>query len=105
MTTTSYAVTGLTCGDCIAEVLEHVRALVGVTAVAVELVRDGPSPVVVTSGPAVRIGQVREALGETGFDLTGEWTGERGSGTAPVVDSPGAGRGTAKNTNRGGLSS
>ena len=31
MTTTSYGVAGLTCGACIAEVMEHVRALVGVT--------------------------------------------------------------------------
>lgn len=73
MTTASYAVTGLTCGYCIAEVMEHVRALAGVTGVAVDLVRDGSSPLMVTSGPAVGIGEVRESLAETGFNLTGEW--------------------------------
>ena len=77
MTTASYAVTGMTCGYCMAEVMEHIRALVGVTGVAVDLVQDGPSPVVVTSGAVVRIARVREAVGEAGFDLTGEWTGRR----------------------------
>ena len=72
MTTASYAVTGMTCGYCMAEVMEHVRALVGVTGVAVDLVQDGPSPVVVTSGAVLRIARVREAVGEAGFDLTGE---------------------------------
>lgn len=42
---------------------------------------------VVTSGSAVRIGRVREAVGEAGFDLTGEWTGQRAVGTADVPDS------------------
>ena len=37
MPTTRYAVTGLTCGYCIAEVVEHVRDLVGVTGVSVDL--------------------------------------------------------------------
>ena len=61
MTRTSYAVEGLTCGYCIGEVMEHVRALVGVTGVAVDLVRDGSSPVVVTSAAEVEIEQVRRA--------------------------------------------
>lgn len=86
MTTTSYEVAGLTCGACIAEVMEHVRALAGVTGVAVELVRDGPSPVVVTAGPSVGIGEVRAAVGEAGFDLTGQWTEKTAHGTRHSPD-------------------
>jgi len=105
MTTTRYAVTGLTCGYCIAEVMEHVRARVGVTGVAVDLVKDGPSPITVTSGPEVVIGQVREALGEAGFDLTGEWTGESEKGTARVLNGPSSGRSSDANMILGGVSS
>ena len=67
MTTTSYAVNGLTCGYCIAEVMQRVRELVGVTGVAVDLVKNGSSPVVVTSGPELEIdedGKVGPCLGE-----------------------------------------
>lgn len=105
MTTASYAVTGLTCGHCIAEVMEHVRALAGVTGVAVDLVRDGSSPLVVTSGPAVGIGQVREALGETGFALVGKWTGVRRNGKARVVKGQRLGRSQGKSSSRGGMNS
>ncbi len=86
MTTTSYRVAGLTCGACIAEVMEHIRELAGVTGVAVQLVRDGPSSVVVTAGPTVGIGEVRAAVGEAGFDLTGQWTGKSGQGTRHSPD-------------------
>lgn len=105
MTTTSYAVTGLTCGYCIAEVMERVWALAGVTRVAVDLVKDGPSPVLVSSGPAVRIGQVREVLGQAGFDLTGLWTGEREEHAAHVVHSPSSGRRVAQSTTVKGVAS
>jgi len=77
MTTTSYAVDGLTCGYCIAEVMEQVRELVGVTGVAVDLVKNGSSPVVVTSGPELEIDEVREVLDHAGFDLAGVWANER----------------------------
>lgn len=105
MTTTSYAVTGLTCGFCIAEVMEHVRTVAGVTGVSVDLVTDGASPVMVTSGPSVGIGQVREALGETAFALTGEWTGARGKANARAVKGQRAGRSQSRTSNRGGKSS
>jgi len=105
MTTASYAVTGMTCGYCMAEVMEHIRALVGVTGVAVDLVQDGPSPVVVTSGAAVRIARVREAVGEAGFDLTGEWTGQRAVDSAGVPHSRNPVRGRFMRATRGGVSS
>lgn len=41
MTVVAFAVEGLTCGSCLAEVLEELRALDGVTGVAVDL--DEPS--------------------------------------------------------------
>jgi len=77
MTTTSYAVNGLTCGYCIAEVMEQVRELVGVTGVAVDLVKNGSSPVVVTSGPELEIDKIRDVLEHAGFDLAGVWANER----------------------------
>ena len=40
MTTARYTVTGLTCGYCIAEVMEHLRDLVGVTGVGVDLTEE-----------------------------------------------------------------
>jgi copper chaperone len=102
VTTTSYAVAGLTCGDCIAEVMERVRTLVGVTRVTVDFVRGGSSPVTVTSGPAVGIGQVRDAVGEAGFDLTGEWTGPSGHATPRTTNVRSAERTARENTILGG---
>jgi len=103
MTTARYAVTGLTCGFCVVEVMEHVRDLVGVTGVGVDLVKDGPSHVMVTSGPAVVIGQIREAVGAAGFDLTGEWAGESEEGTTRVANSPSAARSPNENATREGV--
>ena len=103
MITARYAVTGLTCGYCVAEVMEHVRDLVGVTGVGVDFVKDGPSPVMVTSGPAVVIGQIREAVGAAGLDLTGEWAGESEEGTTRVGNSPSAARGPNENATREGV--
>ncbi|WP_407343428.1 heavy-metal-associated domain-containing protein [Pengzhenrongella phosphoraccumulans] len=105
MTTASYAVTGMTCGYCMAEVMERIRALVGVTGVAVDLVRDGPSPVVVTSGVAVRIANVRAAVGEAGFDLTGEWTSQQAVDSQDVLNSRSFVRGRFMRATRGGVSS
>ena len=105
MTTASYAVTGMPCGYCMAEVMEHIRALVGVTGVAVDLVQDGPSPVVVTSGAADRIARVREAVGEAGFDLTGEWTGQRAIDGENVPNSRNFVPGRFMRATRGGANS
>lgn len=48
--TVTYAVRGLTCGWCVAELMEQVQVLPGVQAVAVDLVVDGESPLTVRSG-------------------------------------------------------
>lgn len=70
MTTASYAVEGLTCGYCMAEVLENVHSLAGVTEVAVDLVRGGQSRLIVTSGSRLKVGTVRAAVENAGFDLS-----------------------------------
>lgn len=67
MNTTIYAVEGLTCGDCLAEVLETVHSLPGVTDVAMDLVTGGQSPLIVTSGTKLGADEVREAVESAGF--------------------------------------
>ena len=69
MTTTTFAVEGLTCGSCLAAVLEQLRALGGVTGAAVDLVVGGRSPVVVTSGAVISAEQVNGAVERAGFVL------------------------------------
>ena len=71
MTTTTYTVEGLTCGFCMAEVMERIHMLPGVTCVAVGLVPGGRSPLVVTSGSAMPVNEVYQAVENAGFDLTG----------------------------------
>lgn len=72
VTTATYAVEGLTCGSCIAEVMERVRLLPGVIGLSVDLVTGGPSPLIVTSGYAMAADEVRQAVEHAGFDLTDE---------------------------------
>lgn len=72
MTTTDFAVTGLTCGHCVAAVTEELTALDGVTAVTVDLHPEAVSTVSVTADPAVSDDQVAAALEEAGdYVLTG----------------------------------
>lgn len=105
VTTINHAVAGLTCGACIAEAMERVRALVGVTRVTVDVVKGGSSSVTVISGPAVGIGQVRDAVGEAGFDLTGQWTGTSGHAAPRTINGRLAGRNVRENTILGGMRS
>lgn len=69
MSTAIYAVAGLTCGYCLAKVMESVRSLSGVTDVAMDLVRGGRSPLIVTSGTKLKVGAVREAVESAGFKI------------------------------------
>jgi len=72
MTTSStYAVTGMTCGHCVAAVSEEIGALEGVTKVSVDLVEGGESTVHVTSETPLDPEQVRLAVDEAGYQLTG----------------------------------
>ena len=69
MTTTTYGVTGMTCGHCISAVQQEVSALPGVQDVAVELVVDGSSTVRVTSESNLDEAEVRAAVQEAGYEL------------------------------------
>ena len=70
-TTTTYAVTGMTCEHCVRAVTDEVSALPGVTSVEVGLVEGGASSVVVTSDAPLSEDAVREAIDEAGYDLVG----------------------------------
>jgi copper chaperone len=69
MTTTTYSVTGMTCGHCTAAVTEELTKLPGVTDVAVDLNAGGTSAVHVTSESALDETAVREAVDEAGYEL------------------------------------
>ena len=69
MTTTTYAVTGMTCSHCVDAVTEEIGKLDGVTAVEVDLVAGGDSRVTVTSDTALGLDGVREAVDEAGYEL------------------------------------
>ena len=72
MTTTTYAVTGMTCEHCVHAVTEELRNLGGVREVSVELNPGGQSAVTVTSTEALLAGAVESALDEAGdYKLAG----------------------------------
>ncbi|MCV7080354.1 heavy-metal-associated domain-containing protein [Mycolicibacterium insubricum] len=59
--TRTYQVRGMTCGHCAGAVTAELEKLGGVTAVAVEVVPQGDSPVTVTSTAALTDDAVRAA--------------------------------------------
>jgi copper chaperone CopZ len=65
-TTSTYAVTGMTCGHCASAVTSELKTLEGVTDVAVDLVAGGTSSVTVTSTQPLVESQVAAALDEAG---------------------------------------
>ena len=67
MTTSTYTVTGMTCGHCVSSVTEEVSAIAGVSDVAVVL---ESGQVTVTSDAPLDEGQVREAVEEAGYSLS-----------------------------------
>ncbi|GAB3822758.1 heavy-metal-associated domain-containing protein [Kribbella italica] len=71
MTTTTYAVSGMTCGHCTSAVTEELSKLPGVQNVSIDLNAGGTSAVQVTSESALDEGAVREAVDEAGYELTG----------------------------------
>ena len=72
MATTTFKVTGMTCGHCVSAVTSELSGLDGVTAVSVDLVPDGVSLVTVTSAAPLPAGAVTGALAEAGgYLLTG----------------------------------
>jgi copper chaperone len=63
---TTYGVTGLTCGHCVTAVTTEIQALGGVSDVQVDLVAGGVSRVTVESDAPVSDGDIASALDEAG---------------------------------------
>ncbi len=70
-TTTTYAVSGMTCGHCVTAVTEELQAVAGVREVEVDLDAGGTSTVRVVSDAPLDEGSVREAVDEAGYTLHG----------------------------------
>lgn len=70
-TTSTYTVAGMTCSHCVAAVTEELSALAGVSGVDVDLVEGGESRVSVTSESSLSVDDVRSAVDEAGYQLTG----------------------------------
>jgi copper chaperone len=68
MSTSTYTVTGMTCGHCVSAVSEEVGALPGVTEVAVDL---PTGAVTVTSDSPLDDAAVAAAVEEAGYQLAG----------------------------------
>jgi copper ion binding protein len=66
MTTTTYTVTGMTCGHCVSSVSAEVGALPGVNEVDVDL---ATGAVTVTSEQPLQLDAVRAAVDEAGYQL------------------------------------
>jgi len=69
MSTTTYSVSGMTCGNCVAHVTEELKGLAGVSKVDVDLVSGGASSVHVTSEAELDRAQVAAAVAEAGYSL------------------------------------
>ena len=66
MSQSTYTVTGMTCGHCVASVTEEITEIDGVTDVAVDL---PTGAVTVTSDRPLDQAQVRAAVEEAGYQL------------------------------------
>ena len=83
--TMSYTVRGLTCGECIARMIEHLWGLPEVEGVSVDLIKDGQSVITIRSSPENSLAQTLTAVERVGFELTGRmeltghWPGPHGA--------------------------
>jgi len=68
MSESTYTVTGMTCGHCVASVTEEISEIDGVTDVAVDL---PTGAVTVTSSTPLDSADVRAAVKEAGYQLAG----------------------------------
>ena len=68
MSTSTYTVSGMTCGHCIASVTEEIGEIDGVQEVAADL---ASGQVVVTSDGPVDRADIRAAVEEAGYKLAG----------------------------------
>ncbi len=64
--TSTYTVTGMTCGHCVASVTEEVQEIAGVDDVAVDL---ASGAVTITSSAPITDDAVRAAVEEAGYQL------------------------------------
>jgi copper chaperone len=72
MTTTTYAVTGMSCEHCVNAVTSELSGIGGVAAVTVDLVPGGSSRVTVSSDGPLPADAVSAALDEAGgYQITG----------------------------------
>jgi copper chaperone CopZ len=71
MTTTTYLVSGMTCGHCVFAVTEEIGKLKGVIGVEVDLVAGGESRVSVTSTTELSAAALAAAVDEAGYQLVG----------------------------------
>jgi copper chaperone len=71
MTTSTFTVTGMTCGHCVAAVTSELSAIPGVGEVTVDLVPGEASTVTVVSAEPLNLDDVRAAVDEAGYDLVG----------------------------------
>jgi copper chaperone len=67
--TSTYGITGMTCGHCVTSVDEELSALPGVTEVAVDLTVGGVSTARVTSSQPLSADDVAAAVEEAGYTL------------------------------------
>jgi len=70
MVTNTYTVAGMTCGACIAEVMERVRTLPGVSGVAVAFSGGSGAPLFIESRHGVAPEVLHEVLDSTGFRVS-----------------------------------
>jgi copper chaperone len=70
-TNTDYHVTGMTCGHCVASVIEEVSQVPGVRTVTVDLVVGAASTVHVTGATEPAAADIRAAIDEAGYELQG----------------------------------
>ena len=68
MSSSTYTVTGMTCGHCVSAVTEEISQLPGVQAVDVDL---ASGAVTVTSDAPVEEAAVRAAVEEAGYEVAG----------------------------------
>lgn len=69
--TTTFKVTGMTCGHCVNAVTEELSALDAVTDVAVDLVAGGTSTVTVSTNGSISDDALVAAIDEAGYQVAG----------------------------------
>ncbi|MFC3300695.1 heavy-metal-associated domain-containing protein [Arthrobacter agilis] len=69
MTTTTIAITGMTCGHCVSAVTEELSDLAGVQNVDVDLVKGGTSTATISSSTPLDAASIDAAVAEAGYTV------------------------------------